>query len=238
MNTKERMILIQKFNSFLNEYSEFYSPDIIDIIKTYFWKNQDSLTTLDVLMQVYQELGIYEGRKSYYNYHLNNINKLFNINCNVVEIGAGHIPSFANMLAREQLKNKKGTVTIYDPCLIKLSTKYKNMKLHKENFNYCMDVSNYDLMLGLLPCEATEEIIKSAIINNKDFYISMCGCNHSKNAFLRMFGFCMPHDMYQTQMIELANDLMDEYNHNKEVVTCYMPDEYNVPYPVIYSKYK
>lgn len=238
MDMKERMLLIEKFNDFLREYSKSYSPDVIDVIKRYFWKNQDCLTTLDVLMQIYQELGVYEGRESYYSYHLNNIGKLFNINSNIVEIGAGYIPSFANMIAREQLKNKKGTITIYDPCLIESSSRYQNMKLHKENFNYCMDVSNYDLMIGLLPCEATEEIIKSAIMNNKDFYISMCGCNHSNDPLLWMFGFGMPYNMYQMQMVELANDLMDEYNHNKEVVTCYMPDKYNVPYPVIYSKHK
>ncbi len=237
MNYQDKVIIQAKFEDFLEQYAKYYSKDIVSVIKDRFWHDQDELVTLDVLMQIYQEIGIYDGRASYYNYHLKMIEELFNINSNIAEIGAGFFPSFANMMARSQFQTKQGTITIFDPELVITTPKYKNMKLHKEEFNFQMDVSNYDLLVGLLPCGATEDIIKAAIMNNKDFYISMCGCNHSNNLFYGMFNFGM-YNTYQQQMIELANDLMSEYNPNKEVVTCYMPELYNVPYPIIYSKHK
>lgn len=38
MDMKERMLLIEKFNDFLREYSKSYSPDVINVIKRYFWE--------------------------------------------------------------------------------------------------------------------------------------------------------------------------------------------------------
>lgn len=233
----DKFIIRAKFKEFLNQYAKCYSEDIVSIIQENFWRYQNELTTFDVLMQIYQELGIYEGRASYYNYHLDKIGHLFNINSNIADIGAGCFPSFSNMIAHSQLKLGQGTVSVFDPNLVTISPKYKNMRLYKKEFNFQMNVSNYDLLIGLLPCNATEEIIKSAIMNDKDFYISMCGCNHSVEQFYGMTIFGM-YSNYQQQMVELANDLMSKYNPNKEVVTYYMPEIYDVPYPVIYSKHK
>lgn len=237
MSYNDKFLIKAKFEDFLNQYSKYYPKYIVPIIKEHFWKEQDKLTTLDALMQIYQECGLYDGKPSYYHYHLEKISELFNINSNIMEIGSGYFPSFANMIARSQLKSAQGTITIFDPNLIVTSSKYHNMKLHKEEFNFHMDVSNCDLLVGLLPCNATEEIIKAAIMNNKDFYISMCGCNHSNSSFYGMPIFGM-YSNYQQEMVELANELMKEYNPNREVVTQYMPYEYNAPYPVIYSKHK
>ena len=69
---------------------------------------------------------------------------------------------FANKLAYEQLKINKGTITIYEPLLVDAKAKYPNMTIHKEDFTQKTDITKFDLVTGIMPCEATETIIEQA----------------------------------------------------------------------------
>ena len=71
--------------------------------------------------------------------------------------------------AKEQLELRRETITVYDPLLILNESKYSNMALKRSIFDSNQDVSKYDIITGILPCEATEEIIKAACFNKKDF---------------------------------------------------------------------
>ena len=42
----------------------------------------------------------------------------------------------------------------------------------------------YDLLVGILPCDATTLIIEKANEENKDFFIVLCDCTHFSQQYL------------------------------------------------------
>ena len=175
--------LTEKFNEFYDKYYNLYTPDQWVFIKDYFFSSiNDSCVPL-IVMQIYSELGIDAKSLEVYRNHFNKLKKHFSLSRNIIDIGGGFLPAFANMIAEEQYKIGTGTITVYDPALVVTEPKYSNMTLIKDEFTTDTDVSNYDLMLGLFPCEATRSIVESAKKNNKDFYVAECGCGHAVNPY-------------------------------------------------------
>ena len=191
-------------------------------------------TAPDVLMQIYETVGCGVKEGSFYNAHLNKIQELYGLDKNILEVAGGRMPAFANKVATIQKKTKKGTITVYDPCLIITKPNFKNLKLHKEDFMPDTDIKSYDLIMGLLPCEATEAIITTSCKAQKDFYVAMCGCVHFD--FYDPFAYYTPH-IYQQYVIQLAKDMLKEYD-NGELVVEYLPEEYQIDYPILYNRKK
>ena len=227
MNKEE--ILKLRYEKFLLKYGSLYDERMINYIKENFWDSMDE-TVPDVLMQLYSEFGILKN--NFYLEHLNKIKQYFNITGNLLEVGSGVIPAFGNLVAKEQLRIGKGNITLYDPMLILDKPKYPNMKLVKKEFTLNTDVSNFDLITGILPCGATEDIIESACKNNKNFYIAMCGCTHFKT-----FPLFKPltAEAYQDQVISMTNNLLKKYD-NGELVIEKLDDSYELNYPILYNK--
>lgn len=221
------------FNKFLKEYSSLYEQDALEFIKENFWTYLYSNCAPDILMEVYGELGIEPTTgKSFYNAHLSKIEEIFGLDKNILDIASGMIPTFANKIAKRQLEIKKGTITIYEPLLLKTTPKYPNMTLHREYFTSETHIKEFDLLTGILACEATETIIESACKNQKDFYIAMCGCTHFKSVY--------PHtpvstERYQDYVIKKADRLLKEYD-NGELIIEHLDNSYKLNYPIIYNK--
>lgn len=228
--------LKKRFEVFKDKYSHKYSPKAWEYIEDNFFDMIHSNETPDILMQVYSELDITPSSAMFYRKHLKLLKSKFPIDGNILEIGSGRIPAFANLIASEQNRIKKGTITIYDPLLVELTPKYHNMTLHKEYFNLDTDVSMYDLLVGIMPCEATESILESAISNKKDFYVAMCGCVHSPWESMYPFGFSTSPEIYQQQVISKAKKLMKEYNMGELGVTKLRTSPIN--YPILYNRQK
>ena len=112
--------------------------------------------------------------------------------------------------------------------------KFKNLTLKKEEFQSDTDIHSYDLVMGLLPCDATEAIISASCKAQKDFYIAMCGCVHFQG--YDPFGYYTPH-MYQEYVIQLAQQMLKEYD-NGELEVDFLPDEYGIDYPILYNRKK
>ncbi len=53
------------------------------------------------------------------------------------------------------------------------------MTLIKDKFDYDTDISDKDLIVVILPCEATNIILECATNYDIDFYIAMCGFVYS-----------------------------------------------------------
>ena len=64
-----------------------------------------------------------------------------------------------------------------------------------------------------------------------DFYIAMCGCDHSGNLFWTNPTF------YQDRMIELAKRLVKEYDNGSLEVTT-LDSSFNIDYPILYNRRK
>lgn len=220
----------KKFMAFLNSNSTRYPKDVLMYMKLHglpLINRSDKIIPL-VALQVFSELGINEDATQIYRDHIDMIRNHFSLDRNICDIGGGFLPAFANLVAEEQLKIGKGTITVYDPRLVFNEPKFDNMRLVKEEFTKDTDVSKYDLMLGIYPCEATEAIIESAIKNDKDFYVAMCGDAHSSD------GSRITKVAYREKVINTANNLaLTNGNYEMEVTKF---DDPIYSYPIIIGK--
>ena len=227
-NTK----LVSTFNKFKKKYQPLYPKRAWEFIENEFYRGMKSYRIPDILMQVYSELGLTNKGSSFYKKHLQLIRSLFPLDGNILEVGSGYIPALANLIANEQLKIGKGTITIYEPLLVDMTPKYPNMILNKKYFNKTVDVSQYDLIIGILPCEVTKTIIESACINKKDFYVALCGCVHIPDEiYYALFGAT---ELYQQDIIEKTQALVSEHNNGILEITKLKNSQ--IPYPILYNR--
>ena len=220
-----------KFENFKSEFSHLYSEDDWQEIEKHFFRLIDSKDVPSMISQVYSRLGLNTPSVKKYNYHLERIKDIFSLNRNIIEVGGGFLPAFGELVAEEQLKIGKGTITVYDPRLVFNEPKYINMTLHKEYFTTNSDVSNHDLLVGIYPCEATEAIIESAIKNDKDFYVAMCGCSH-KTLYNGLYT-SSPGE-FQNAVINKSRDLIESKGNGVLKVTTMKGDYSN--WPILYYK--
>ncbi len=165
---------------FLAKYKTQYPPAAVEYIMNNFGKMLP-LDNPDILNQVYDALGMYKDEIPYADY-LKLLEKYFDISSNILEIGGGFYPAFATHVHNRQLQTKKGTITVYDKMLV--TQNLSGIKLVKKDFNIKDSVSQYDLLVGILPCEATTLIIKKANEENKNFFIVLCNCTHFSRQYL------------------------------------------------------
>lgn len=231
INEKEAVKL---FNKYMKKFGHLYEDHERNFINEHFLEYLYSPSSPDILMQIYGAIGVEPKIGTFYNAHFSRIQELFGLDGNILEIGGGRYPAFANKVAAYQHQLKKGTITMYDPDLIITKPKYKNLTLIKENFTTEHDIHSYDLVTGLLPCDATEAIITSACRAHKDFYVAMCGCNHfgGYDPFFQYSAY-----MYQDFVIKLAQRNIEEHGLG-ELVVDYLPDEYEIEYPILYNRKK
>jgi hypothetical protein len=167
-------LLLQKY---LLKYSAFYDKLDIEDIRTDFFNNSNT----DILTQIYAEIGMLPDAENYYLGFSRMVGALYGWDCNMVEIGAGTFPNFSKYVDIEQRKIGKGTITAYDPYLI--TKPLGNIKLCHEEFTDKTDVSYADLLVGIMPCTATELIINTAIKNKKEFLVALCDCDPYEGSF-------------------------------------------------------
>lgn len=217
------------FDTFLRKYSNKYDPFVLNCIKHNFYNGIGQRTGFYQIFQIYSELGIFNDEDNPYVAYLNNFKSHFDVGCNILDVASGHIPAFANLLAKEQLKIGKGTVTIYDPVIVYDKPKYPNMKMYHEKFTMKTDIKDYDIITGIFPCEATEIMLDQACKYNKDFYIALCGCvpdDYRYDEFL-------PEDFHD-ELIYQANSLL-----NGELVSVdRLDNKYEIDNPILYYKKK
>lgn len=225
--------IAKRFNLFKEKYQQLYPEDLWEYIEENFWLYVFQTCAPDVLMQVYTEMGLVHENGDFYAAHISKIKERFNIGCNIIDIGSGIIPSFANKLAYEQLKINKGTITIYEPLLVDAKAKYPNMTIHKEDFTQKTDITKFDLVTGIMPCEATETIIEQACRYQKDFYIAMCGCVHL--AMPSYYCSYISPEYYQNYIIDKTKRLIKEFN-NGELEIDYLDSNFAIDYPILSNR--
>ncbi len=221
------------FQEFKNKYKSMYEDYEWEYIEKNFHKYLSSKHTANKLMQIYGELQIYPSPASFYLRHLELVEENFPLDGNIVEVSSGHFPVFAEEIAKRQLGIGKGTITLYEPLLFKMTPKYPNMTLHKEEFTEQTDLTGADLVIGIHPCQATWAILRNAIKNKKDFYVAMCGCDHTPGVEYMDYMEQSPY-FFQQDTIEMAKELLKKYpNGTLEVTTL---KDYPINYPILYNK--
>lgn len=169
---------IKKYTKLFNEYMEIYGPlyeesereyILLNFLNSYFAEGID----IDIMNQVYETIGLFDNYTNVYSVNLKYLMECYDINTDILEVGGGFVPAFAKKLSEKQ---EHGSVTVFDPLLI--VSQFGNLRLHKEEFTDETDVSNFKLLVGIEPCDATITMIKSANKNDLDMYMMLCGCTH------------------------------------------------------------
>ena len=168
--------------NYLLKYGNNYPKELLEYIIKNYDKDTDKELP-DPMNQIYDATGVFSDKENPYLQYLKLIKDYFDIRGNILEIGGGFYPSLASHIANEQIRLKSGTITVYDKNLV--TTSLKNIKLIKRDFTTEDDISNFDLLVGIMPCQATSLIVRKANEFQKDFFIALCGCTHFSREYLR-----------------------------------------------------
>jgi hypothetical protein len=169
--------ITEKFNKYISKYGENYDKSILEFILNNFYKQQNIISRTDVIDQIYSHLKINNNiHDNIYSIYYNMIKNQFNLDINIIEPCCGMFPALAEKIDQYQRKIKQGTITVYDPNLV--VNKLGNIKLMAKEINKYTNTKNYDLLISIMPCEATETVIKNVILNKLDFFIVLCDCDH------------------------------------------------------------
>lgn len=176
-----------KLQEYLEQYGDLYSfQEQLEISHNLFYVYDDMESMNRMPPYIYAEImahcGILPNRFNYYSNIFENIKQSHNdiLDKNILDVGCGHYPAFVEMVAREiHEKEKNGRIDGIDPKLIITSiNNLKNTTLFKDQFTNNTNIDNYDLLTGIMPCEATEELIRKACTEEKELVLIPCGCHH------------------------------------------------------------
>jgi len=91
----------------------------------------------------------------------------------ILDVGGGMVPQ----LGRELAKHAKHVMVVDRNMVFKNNP--DNLEPIKRRIESKNDLpTDVDIVVGLLPCEATQHIIDYSTCNKKDFIIALCGCYH------------------------------------------------------------
>ena len=134
------------------------------------------------IYSIYDELGFIPDNNRYDSF-IEKLSKEFDITGNILEVAGGNLPRLGERIAKKQIELGNGRITVIDPELSVSTSKYSNLVLCKEEFTLDTNIKNFDLIISLFPCEATELTIYKSFNENKNFFIRLCDCIHQYEDF-------------------------------------------------------
>ena len=221
------------FEYFLKKYGDKYSNYEISYLKENFERALKKYITGDNILQVRSEIGIINPQVDFYQENIDRIRKNFDVSCNILDVASGRLPAFANRIAKLQMKQQQGTITICDPRLVIDNPKYPNMTMTKEPLTEDTNIDQYSMITSIFPCEASELTLRRAIKENKDFYIILCDC--SKEVYEKSTIRFVSANIYHRYLIKLAQTLMTNYRSD-ELVVEYLDEKYAPSGPILYNR--
>jgi hypothetical protein len=215
----------------IEEYIKTHPTVFEDFEKNYIlWFSKSLERRAEVpyyVLELFDELGILPDDENVYEDFFNFIKSIHSLdNKRIIEVAGGMLPRLSFRIRNNQ---DGGRVTVYDPRLASHLESDESFILKRENFNTNIDSSNTDLIIGLKPCEATEDIIRWATSNHVDFIIGLCeGGLHGE-----------PYDYFESSedwirsMVYLADRLVESENMGELKIKKLRDCNYN--YPIIYN---
>lgn len=216
----------RRMSTFLETHSSYYTEAELRYLKKLMERRSDANIYRDKLRQIYDELGLIPDSANIYQGFLNLIIEKYGIERNIIEVGGGIVPSLSKKIA---LRQKTGKITVYDPRLMPITTTNERFVLKEEYFSKSTSIGDADLIIGFMPCEATIDIIDSALENRVDFMIALC-----EGGSRIGFEWLENDEEWISFVVNYAN--VKSRAHNFGTVENAFLHEYKDPYPVIYSK--
>ena len=217
----------EKIDSFFKEYPDLFTEFEKKHIKCYAEALGKFKLVPDTIREVYDELGIIPDDSNIYIGFMNLLSELHDVkNKRILEIGGGVLPRLGKRISATL---DTGKIVVYDPRLSPYEMSTDKMKLVKERFGVNTSVGDTNLMVGLMPCEAADIIIESALQNNVDFVLALCegGVHGDETDFYDSV------EEWQDSLISYAEREV-EYRGMGKLRKKSLAD-YGSPYPVIYN---
>jgi hypothetical protein len=222
--TKEEYL--RRALSFVEAHKDSYTQRERDYItKNFLWSYNKPYAS-DIIRQIYDEVGICDPEVNMYEGFLKIIEENFDINTDIIEVGGGIVPSLAKKIA---LRQKTGTVTVYDPRLMTNIDAPDNLILKKEKFRENTPIGSAKLIIGFMPCDAAPTIVKSACENQTDFIVALC-----EGGMREGFGWLEEDDEWTGYITYCAEKGIEK--HKLGTLAQASLEKYNNPYPIIYNK--
>ena len=212
---------LSQYPDLFTEYEKEYILSCLDI------ERFDDLLP-DVVREIYDELGFLKKEDNIYIGFIDLLNHEFDYcNQNILEVAGGIIPRLGKRISANQVKGK---ITIFDPRLSPYEKSTDSFRLMREAFSIHTDIQDANLLIGLMPCEATEDIICSACKNKVDFMIALCeGGMHGDE-----YDYFEDEEEWLHSIICSARNSVRKSDLGKLQIQ-YLK-KYHDPYPVIYNK--
>ena len=182
-------------------------------------------------LSIYSYLNILETNRDIYAWFLSFLRTYYHdfLDKNILEVSCGKVPALVKMIADAiDKKNSEGTITGIDSALVIKCI--PNATLLKESLTNKTDLSPYNTIIGVAPCEAAPIAIKGACINKKELSLVLCGCIH-------MDGECF-YPTYEKYLNHLYNIVKYHISSDFEYDISAVPKCYNYEYPVLSLKRK
>lgn len=213
---------------FIGAHKDSYTTRERDYITSNFHWGMKKPFTTDLLRQIYDEVGITDERVNMYEGFFKILEENFDINTDIIEIGGGIVPSLAKKIA---LRQKTGTVTVYDPRLMTSIDKPDNLILKREKFDKNTSIGDAKLIIGFMPCDATTLLIETACKNKTDFMVALCeggmregyGWLEEDDEWIGFVKYCAARGIEANGLGTLEEKSLEQYKN---------------PYPIIYNKRK
>lgn len=153
----------------LNRFSDFETKYLKDL---FLRGTYPEVYHCDVFRELAEELHMIPEGENIYDAYSDEIEEHFDIEGkNIVEVGGG---MFFPLAKRLKLRQKSGTITVYDPQLVDPSKSDTRLILNKKEFTAKTTCPNTDLFVGLMPCKGAEALLDAAISRNVDFILWLC----------------------------------------------------------------
>lgn len=221
----------RRISEFLDAHKEYYTEREIAYIKN----NAALLASSEkrnygssVLRQVYDQLGFIPKEENIYHGFIDLIESNFDIERNIVEVAGGIVPSLATKIA---LRQKTGTITVYDPRVIITTNKPQNLILKRQTFHRDVQLPDTQMIIGFMPCDAALPIVESACLNEIDFMVALC-----EGGLKRGYEWLETDEEWLGYVKFLATRGMRDKNMG--TLETASLEKYNYEYPVIYNKRK
>lgn len=98
---KKRKSVEEAYQEYKKNYEHFYNEKERKYIEYNFFNGANRTSNMDILMQLYSELGLDIGKHTFYDEHLERINSIFGLDRDIIEVASGYIPAFANKIAKK-----------------------------------------------------------------------------------------------------------------------------------------